>query len=222
MNQEEKTLDECCSFEHKWKIARGHISKSIRRTRLKFSPRESTTTITLCAKFNRNLRCRVLFRDFFGRSVVECPTCNPSSFYELFTGFLRHACTQVYPVLRRGTQMCVRGTYSRLVPGGAGCRVRDTHGSLTVSVRSRWRPLLSLRQGVDVGGHFTHSHPSQHDIVRVKARRAESQRGLSSHSRAGSSRSKHSEALRHHRSHNSPKITEKNHHTLHTNPWNPS
>ena len=35
--------------------------------------RESTTTITLCAKFNRNLRCRVLFRDFFGRSVVECP-----------------------------------------------------------------------------------------------------------------------------------------------------
>ena len=75
MNQEEKTLDECCSFEHKWKIARGHISKSIRRTRLKFSPRESTTTITLCAKFNRNLRCRVLFRDFFGRSVVECPFC---------------------------------------------------------------------------------------------------------------------------------------------------
>ena len=75
MNQEEKTLDECCSFEHKWKIARGHISKSIRRTRLKFSPRESTTTITLCAKFNRNLRCMVLFRDFFGRSVVECPSC---------------------------------------------------------------------------------------------------------------------------------------------------
>ena len=74
MNQEEKTLDECCSFEHKWKIARGHISKSIRRKRLKFSPRESTTTITLCAKFNRNLRCRVLFRDFFGRSVVECPS----------------------------------------------------------------------------------------------------------------------------------------------------
>ena len=73
MNQEEKTLGECCSFEHKWKIARGHISKSIRRTRLKFSPRVSTTTITLCAKFNRNLRCRVLFRDFFGRSVVECP-----------------------------------------------------------------------------------------------------------------------------------------------------
>ena len=30
MNQEEKTLDECCSFEHKWKISRGNISKSIR------------------------------------------------------------------------------------------------------------------------------------------------------------------------------------------------
>ena len=79
MNQEEKTLDECCSFEHKWKIARGHISKSIRRTRLKFSPRESTTTITSCAKFNRNLRCRVLCRDFFGRSVVECPSCESHS-----------------------------------------------------------------------------------------------------------------------------------------------
>ena len=31
--------------------------------------------ITLCAKLNRNLRYRVLFRYFFGRSVVECPTC---------------------------------------------------------------------------------------------------------------------------------------------------
>ena len=71
----EKTLDECCAFEHKWKIARGYISKSNRRTRLKFSPWESTAMITLWAKFNRNLRCRVLFRDFFGRSVVECPIC---------------------------------------------------------------------------------------------------------------------------------------------------
>ena len=26
MKQEEKTLDERCSFEHKWKIARGYIS----------------------------------------------------------------------------------------------------------------------------------------------------------------------------------------------------
>ena len=69
----EKTLDECCGFEHKWKIARGYISKSIRRTRLKFSPWESTAMITIWAKFNRNPRCRVLFRDFFGRSVVECP-----------------------------------------------------------------------------------------------------------------------------------------------------
>ena len=58
-------LDECCNFEHKWKIARGYISKSIRRTRLKFSPWESTAMITLRAKFNRNLKCRVLFRDFF-------------------------------------------------------------------------------------------------------------------------------------------------------------
>ena len=64
MNQEGETLDECCSFEHKGKIPRGYISKSIRRTRLKFSPWESTAMITLCAKFNRNLRCRVLFRDF--------------------------------------------------------------------------------------------------------------------------------------------------------------
>ena len=37
--------------------------------------RESTAMITPYMKFNQNLRGRVLFQDFFGRSVVERPYC---------------------------------------------------------------------------------------------------------------------------------------------------
>ena len=40
--------------------------------------RESTAMITPYMKFNQNLRGRVLFQDFFGRSVVERPSCNCS------------------------------------------------------------------------------------------------------------------------------------------------
>ena len=47
--------------------------------------RESTAMITPYMKFNQNLRGRVLFQDFFGRSVVERPSFNIRLFSSVVT-----------------------------------------------------------------------------------------------------------------------------------------
>ena len=63
--------------------------------------------ITICAKFNRNLRCRVLFRDFFGRSVVECPT-----YYSYDDSKLN----KYLPVSRIDTHWRIQGTFRDVPP----------------------------------------------------------------------------------------------------------
>ena len=142
------------------KIARGHISKSIRRTRLKFSPRESTTTITLCAKFNRNLRCRVLFRDFFGRSVVECPSWVSPFNYEYSNQALNSRHWRIQPFVLGGAilvkgpkQGCARlmsreSTLTRQSPLTQMSRVRvestvKIKGMSRVRVEWRWSSFES-------------------------------------------------------------------------------
>ena len=56
--------------------------------------------ITLCAKLNRNLRYRVLFRDFFGRSVVECPSNNE----QLLDTLVAHIPMTLFTFARLGGQ----------------------------------------------------------------------------------------------------------------------
>ena len=70
------TLVEKCISQHCRKVARGYTTETIGRIGLKMSWRESTAMITPYMKFNQNLRGRVLFQDFFGRSVVEPGTWN--------------------------------------------------------------------------------------------------------------------------------------------------
>ena len=56
---------------HLSKFAWGDYSKTVRRTKLKLSQRDSTARITLYTKLNKNLRGRVLW---LGRFVMERPT----------------------------------------------------------------------------------------------------------------------------------------------------
>ena len=102
-----------CISQHCRKVARGYTTETIGRIGLKMSWRESTAMITPYMKLNQNLR--VLFQDFFGRSVW-CPGICPAA-----------PCGDLGPLLARPLTLL-------------GCRPADPPPVLTASGGAAVRP----------------------------------------------------------------------------------